>query len=175
MKRVVKVAEKAGFCFGVSRAVRLTEEGLSEGKKIVTLGPIIHNSAVVNDLRDRGVRIIEKAEDAKKGETVVIRSHGIIRAEQEILDAKGVEYIDATCPFVKKIHNIVNEAYAKKCNILIIGDERHPEVIGINGWCNNSANIISSVEEFGKINIEKPLCVVVQTTFSLKVWKIWIF
>ena len=94
MKRVVKVAEKAGFCFGVSRAVRLTEEGLSEGKKIVTLGPIIHNSAVVNDLRDRGVRIIEKAEEAEKGETVVIRSHGITRAEQEILDAKGVEYID---------------------------------------------------------------------------------
>ncbi|MBQ8391817.1 MAG: bifunctional 4-hydroxy-3-methylbut-2-enyl diphosphate reductase/30S ribosomal protein S1 [Clostridia bacterium] len=173
MKRVVKVAEKAGFCFGVSRAVRLTEEGLSRGKKIVTLGPIIHNSAVVNDLRGRGVRIIEKAGDAKKGETVVIRSHGITKAEQEILDANGVEYIDATCPFVKKIHNIVSEAYAQKSNILIIGDENHPEVIGINGWCENSAKVIKTIEEAENVAFcdEKKLYVVAQTTFERELWK----
>ena len=173
MKRVVKVAQKAGFCFGVSRAVRLTEEGLSAGKKIVTLGPIIHNSAVVNDLGNRGVRIIEKAENAEKGETVVIRSHGITKAEQGILDAKGVEYIDATCPFVKKIHNIVSQAYAKKGNIIIIGDEKHPEVIGINGWCENSAKVIQTIEDAENVAFcdDKELYVVAQTTFERELWK----
>ena len=107
MAKDVQIAKRAGFCFGVSRAVKLAYDGLGSGKKIVTLGPIIHNQNVTDELERRGATIINSPEDAKKGDTVIIRSHGITRAEQEKLEKNGIEIIDATCPFVKKIHNIV--------------------------------------------------------------------
>ncbi len=172
-KKTVKIAQKAGFCFGVSRAVRITQEGIDEGKRIATLGPIIHNSAVVESFAKQGVRIIESPEEALPGETVVIRSHGIKKSDQQILEDKGIDFIDATCPFVKKIHNIVSDAYEKGQDILIIGDENHPEVIGINGWCNNTAKVIENENEANKLTFipEKEVCVVAQTTFERELWK----
>ena len=173
MSKTVKVAEKAGFCFGVSRAVRIAQEGIDNGKKIATLGPIIHNSAVVESFNNQGARIIESPSDAVQGETVIIRSHGIKKSEQEILEKNGIEFIDATCPFVKKIHNIVAEAYDNKYDIVIIGDKNHPEVIGINGWCADSATVIDSEEEARNLEFqpEKTVYVVAQTTFERELWK----
>lgn len=173
MSKTVKVAEKAGFCFGVSRAVRITQEGIDSGRKIVTLGQIIHNSAVVESFNRQGARIIESPSDALPGETVIIRSHGIKKSEQQILERNGIQFIDATCPFVKKIHNIVAEAYENKCDVIIIGDKNHPEVIGINGWCEDSARVIDSEEQARKLEFqaEKTVYVVAQTTFERELWK----
>lgn len=173
MSKTVKIAEKAGFCFGVSRAVRITQEGIDNGKKIATLGPIIHNSSVVESFNRQGARIIESSSDALQGETVIIRSHGIKKSEQEVLEKNGIEFIDATCPFVKKIHNIVAEAYENKYDIVIIGDKNHPEVIGINGWCEDSATVIDSEEQAQNLEFqaEKTVYVVAQTTFERELWK----
>ncbi len=173
MSKTVKIAEKAGFCFGVSRAVRIAQEGIDNGRKIATLGPIIHNSAVVESFNNQGARIIESPSDALQGETVIIRSHGIKKSEQEILEKKGIEFIDATCPFVKKIHNIVAEAYENKYDIVIIGDKKHPEVIGINGWCEDSAKVIDSEEQARNLEFqaEKTVYIVAQTTFERELWK----
>lgn len=173
MSKTVKIAEKAGFCFGVSRAVRITQEGIDNGKKIATLGPIIHNSSVVESFNRQGARIIESSSDALQGETVIIRSHGIKKSEQEVLEKNGIEFIDATCPFVKKIHNIVAEAYENKYDIVIIGDKNHPEVIGINGWCEDSATVIDSEEQARNLEFqaEKTVYIVAQTTFERELWK----
>ena len=168
----VKVAEKAGFCFGVSRAVNIAKDGAKE-KKIATLGPIIHNQSVVDELSEMGVRIIESPTEAQKGETVVIRSHGVKKETEDILKNKGIDYIDATCPFVKKIHTIVEDAYSKGHSIIIIGNKDHPEVVGINGWCNDSATVIETEKEAEEVylNGEKNVTVVSQTTFERELWK----
>ena len=173
MSKTVKIAEKAGFCFGVSRAVRITQEGIDNGRKIATLGPIIHNSAVVESFNKQGARIIESPSVALPDETVVIRSHGIKKSEQEILEKNKIQFIDATCPFVKKIHNIVAEAYENKYDIVIIGDKNHPEVIGINGWCEDSARVIDSEEQARNLEFraEKTVYIVAQTTFERELWK----
>ena len=105
----VRVAKSAGFCFGVSRAVELVEQAAKAGKKVVTLGPIIHNHHVVDKFRALGVEVIDAPEQACPGQTVIIRSHGVSRAVYEELQRRGVEIIDATCPFVKRIHGIVRK------------------------------------------------------------------
>ncbi len=168
----VQIADKAGFCFGVSRAVKIAEEG-AETKKIATLGPIIHNHFVTDALKEKGVRIINSPLEAQKDETVVIRSHGISKKEQELLIENNIDFIDATCPFVKKIHNIVKDAYAENQEIVIIGDKLHPEVKGINGWCNDSAVVIETAEDAEKLtfSVKKEVCVVAQTTFERELWK----
>ena len=172
-EKTVRIARKAGFCFGVSRAVEITRQGIEDGKKIVTLGPIIHNSAVVEEFSKKGVRIIATPAEAKQGETVVIRSHGIKQCEQQHLESQGNDYIDATCPFVKKIHNIVSDACTENQTIVIIGDVNHPEVIGINGWCKDSATVIETEKEAENLSLdtEKKVCVVAQTTFERELWK----
>lgn len=171
--RTVKIADHAGFCFGVSRAIKLVEKGLGDHMKIATLGPIIHNSQVVERFSKMGVRIIQSPEEAAAGETVIIRSHGISRQVEEKLKDLGISYIDATCPFVKKIHNIVMENHAAGRPIIIIGDGSHPEVIGINGWCDNTAAVISSVEECEKLDKQalENGCAVAQTTFEREIWE----
>ena len=131
----VRVAKSAGFCFGVNRAVELVEKAAAEGKKVVTLGPIIHNRHVVARFQNLGVTVIDRPEDAPKGATVVIRSHGVTRAVYEQLESQGVEIIDATCPFVKRIHGIVSRAEQEGSLPVIIGTRTHPEVVGIAGWC----------------------------------------
>ncbi|MBQ6938061.1 MAG: bifunctional 4-hydroxy-3-methylbut-2-enyl diphosphate reductase/30S ribosomal protein S1 [Clostridia bacterium] len=168
----VQIADKAGFCFGVSRAVKIAEEG-AETKKIATLGPIIHNHFVTDALKEKGVRIINSPLEAQKDETVVIRSHGISKKEQELLIENNIDFIDATCPFVKKIHNIVKDAYAENQEIVIIGDKEHPEVKGINGWCNDSAVVLETAKDAEKLtfSVKKEVCVVAQTTFERELWK----
>ncbi|MEE1043416.1 MAG: bifunctional 4-hydroxy-3-methylbut-2-enyl diphosphate reductase/30S ribosomal protein S1, partial [Clostridia bacterium] len=167
----IKLAKYAGFCFGVKRAMDIVLENADVSTdKIFTLGPLIHNDQVVEYLESKGVFTANNIDDIPDESTVIIRTHGIPKDLYNKLEDKKCNIIDATCPFVKKIHNIVYKHYNEGYQIIIVGDSNHPEVIGINGWCNNSAHIISSEEDFGKICIEKPLCIVVQTTFSLKVW-----
>ena len=122
----IRIAKSAGFCFGVSRAVETVEQAAEQGKQVVTLGPIIHNRHVVNKFDDMGIRVIEKPEDAQEGMTVIIRSHGVSRDVYEQLESRNVEIIDATCPFVKRIHSIVEKAAAAVDLPIIMGTRSHP-------------------------------------------------
>lgn len=133
----VKIAKSAGFCFGVNRAVETVQKQAAEGKQVVTLGPIIHNRHVVDKFRSIGVGVIETPEDAPAGSTVIIRSHGVSRDICRRLEKQGVEVVDATCPFVKRIHGIVSAAEEEGRLPIIIGTRAHPEVEGIAGWCSN--------------------------------------
>ena len=133
----VRIAKSAGFCFGVSRAVELVEQAAAAGKKVATLGPIIHNRHVVDKFEKMGVRVIEQPEEANADETVIIRSHGVTREVVQRLEATGAEIIDATCPFVKRIHSIVSREEEKGRLPVIIGTPTHPEVEGIAGWCSD--------------------------------------
>ena len=172
----VKLAKSAGFCFGVSRAVELVEQAAKEGRKVVTLGPIIHNRHVVDKFDSMGVGVIEKPEDAQAGSTVIIRSHGVSKAVVDRLEQQGVEIIDATCPFVKRIHGIVSKAEEDGVLPIIIGTRAHPEVEGIAGWCGD-CRIFESPEELQNwIETEKPsndtkICMVCQTTSTEFLWK----
>ncbi|MDD3217933.1 MAG: 4-hydroxy-3-methylbut-2-enyl diphosphate reductase [Lachnospiraceae bacterium] len=168
----VIVAKTAGFCFGVKRAVDMAYEQSVNGKKpIYTYGPIIHNEEVVGDLEAKGVRVIENEEELKKIHTgtVIIRSHGVSRHIYEVIKTQGLDMVDATCPFVKKIHTIVDRESRGGRHIVIIGNADHPEVEGIRGWCNGEKvtvihNIIDA-EEFSLSEGEK-VCIVSQTTFN---------
>lgn len=161
----IKVAETAGFCFGVKRAVDAVYDAIEQGKKIATLGDIIHNRQVTDDLSTKGVYSYEKVEDIPKDHIIVIRAHGVGKDVYEKIGNR--EYIDLTCPFVSKIHKIVEKHYNDGYKIVIIGDETHPEVIGINGWCNYEADVIDSELTDFKIDFDKkPLCVVAQTTIK---------
>ncbi|MGN1083390.1 MAG: bifunctional 4-hydroxy-3-methylbut-2-enyl diphosphate reductase/30S ribosomal protein S1 [Lachnospiraceae bacterium] len=168
----VRVAKTAGFCFGVKRAVDTVEEQLRQGKTVYTYGPIIHNEEVVRDFEKKGVRILypeDEWETVEKG-TIVIRSHGVTKEEQEKLSAQGFEVVDATCPFVKKIHKIVEEQSLAGRKIVIIGDENHPEVIGIRGWAKEETYVFDSAESIEKAEFSEgdKLCIVAQTTFNYK-------
>ena len=143
------LAKSAGFCFGVNRAIEAVY-GAIGGEKIYTYGQVIHNKEVTRDLESKGVDVIESIENIENC-TIVIRSHGVGKSIYDKLSEKKLRVIDGTCPFVKKIHSIVKENYNDGQNIIIIGDKTHPEVIGINGWCNNSAIIINDYEEIKEI------------------------
>ena len=167
----VKVAKTAGFCFGVKRAVEQVYEQAENGTKpIYTYGPIIHNEEVVNELAQKGVRVIESEEELKtitEG-TVIIRSHGVAEYVHGIINNK-VKVIDATCPFVKKIHDTVKKYSTEGKKILIVGNSGHPEVEGIRGWVRNGeAIVIGNAEEIDKISLSKDddICIVAQTTFN---------
>ncbi len=168
----INVAKTAGFCFGVRRAVEQVEEQLRLGKKVYTYGPIIHNEEVVREFEEKGVSILypeDEWETVEKG-TIVIRSHGVTRAEQEKMQSYGFDVVDATCPFVKKIHKIAQEQSRAGRTVVIIGDETHPEVIGIKGWAEGKVFIADSAEKLEKMNIPETekLCIVAQTTFNYK-------
>ncbi len=164
----VRLAESAGFCFGVKRAIEMAYEEIEKnsGKPLYSYGPLIHNKAVTGDLDQKGLRIIESLDGVEQG-TVVIRSHGVGKELYDKLEEKGMTIVDGTCPFVKKIHHIANEAWKSGKDIIIVGDGRHPEVMGINGWCGGSAVILESPEEAAaaELPLEKEYAVVVQTTF----------
>jgi len=172
----IHVAKSAGFCFGVSRAVELVEKAAGEGKSVCTLGPIIHNRHQVGRFHEMGVQVIEKPADAHPGQTVVIRSHGVTRAVAEQLQRQGVEIIDATCPFVKRIHGIVSKAEEEGRLPVIIGTRTHPEVEGIAGWCAD-CRIFETPEELEnwakspEIDANLPICMVSQTTSTEFLWK----
>ena len=161
----IKVAKTAGFCFGVKRAVNSVYEALNEGKKIATLGDVIHNRQVMDDLASKGVFSYDFVEDIPNDCTIVIRAHGVGKDVYEKIGDRP--YIDLTCPFVSKIHRIVEKYYNDGYQIVIIGDKNHPEVIGINGWCNYEACVIDSeLSEICTNFDEKPICVVAQTTIK---------
>ena len=172
----VRVAKSAGFCFGVSRAVELVEQAAQAGKKVATLGPIIHNRHVVTQFENMGVRVIDTPEEALSGETVIIRSHGVSRAVYERLEAQNVEIIDATCPFVKRIHTIVSRAEEEGRLPIIIGTPTHPEVEGISGWCSDCRVFAGpdDLENWAKSHEElkdSAICIVSQTTSTESLWK----
>lgn len=161
------IGKNSGFCFGVGRAVK-TAFSL-KGDNNYILGEIIHNESVNNALKDNGVKTINSFDSVSlnKKDTVLIRTHGEKKEIYDTLNSLGVNIIDCTCPFVQNIHKIVKEHYDKGYKIVIIGDDNHPEIIGINGWCNNSALITDNPDEINAIISEK-LCIVSQTTFSEK-------
>lgn len=172
----IKLAKTAGFCFGVDRAVNLVYDLVDKGQKVCTLGPIIHNSQLVSDLESKGVKIIDDISQCPDGYTVVIRTHGV---EKSVIDAatnNRIEFINATCPFVLKIHKIVSEQEEGTVT-LIAGDENHPEVMGIRSYCKGESFVFKNQQELEKIlgehNLceEKSLICVSQTTFSLNEWK----
>ncbi len=173
---MITVAKTAGFCFGVDRAVSLVEEAVSGGKQVVTLGPIIHNRHVVEKFAKQGVHEIAKPSEAPEGSCVVIRSHGISRAVYEELKAMPVEVLDATCPFVKRIHKLVSAAEEQGRQPVIIGTKTHPEVMAIAGWCSNPL-VFETAEELENWlqedpkHAEIPVSLVCQTTSTQKLWE----
>ena len=173
----VRLAETAGFCFGVRRAVDTVYEQVNscEGEKIYTYGPIIHNDEVVKDLKNKGVSVLNTLEEleALTEGTVIIRSHGVAKRVYEILEQRGVKCVDATCPFVKKIHRIVEKESAKGKYIIIIGDEKHPEVQGIMGWAEGNVSVIKTEEEAQGYSAPEnaEICIVAQTTFNYNKFK----
>ena len=171
MKRKVILAESAGFCFGVQRAVDQTINIQNDyGKKLYTLGPLIHNNDVVRYLENNQVFSIsiEELDKLAEGDSVVIRSHGVSKEVMDLLESKGIRVIDETCPFVTHIQKKVNKYSKEGYQIVILGDKNHPEVIGINGWCDNKA-IITKDGEFNT-RISNKVCVVSQTTEKEENW-----
>lgn len=171
----VTVAKSAGFCFGVKRAVDMVYNEAAQGGKVYTLGPIIHNEQVVEDLAAKGVTVIDSPEKLKgvTGGTVIIRSHGVPEEIFRQLEQYDIKIVDATCPFVGKIHRIVREKYQQGYQIVIVGNKLHPEVEGIRGWCHEEAIVIETLEEAQKFQpiSGKKLCIVSQTTFNYKKFK----
>lgn len=168
----VTVAKSAGFCFGVKRAVDMVYAEAENHEKVYTLGPIIHNEMVVADLEKKGVYAIDNPEEIPEGEdaTIIIRSHGITKQIYDALEKRKVRIVDATCPFVKKIHNIVQEKKKEGYEILVVGSASHPEVQGICGWCDNDCTVLENTREAEKYQypVGKKVCLVAQTTFNYK-------
>ena len=167
----ITVAKSAGFCFGVQRAVDSVYKELEENSgKIYTFGPIIHNEQVVEDLNKKGIEVIDTVEQLKKIKegTVVIRSHGVAKEIYDILEQQKLKMVDATCPFVKKIHNIVLDESNNGKTIIIIGNDNHPEVEGIKGWVNGEVIVINKEEQIEKLSLpeQTKACIVSQTTFN---------
>ena len=173
----VRLAKTAGFCFGVKRAVETVYEQVKEcqGENIYTYGPIIHNDEVVKDLRNKGVEVINSEEELKQLDSgvVIIRSHGVPKRVHDILQEQGLQCVDATCPFVKKIHRIVEEESKKGKHIIIIGDAKHPEVQGIKGWSETEVTIVKTEEEAQRFELSHnaDICIVSQTTFNYNKFK----
>ena len=173
----ITLAKTAGFCFGVNRAVNMVYDLLENGKKVCTLGPIIHNPQMVSELESRGVRIVDTPGDVKDGEVLVIRSHGVGEEIYRQAAASGVEVSDATCPFVAKIHRIVSENSKAGDTVLIAGDEQHQEVKGIIGHTYNDYYVFSSDDDLKKLLeihpeiTKKSITAVSQTTFNAQKWK----
>lgn len=168
----VILAKTAGFCFGVKRAVDTVYKEAGK-ENVYTYGPIIHNEQVVSDLEKKGVSVLrtkEKLEHLEKG-TVIIRSHGVAKEIYDLIEKKGLTLVDATCPFVKKIHKVVQKASEEGKEIIIVGSAEHPEVEGIRGWCNGKVEIIANMEDVKEMTLSGPACLVSQTTFNYKKFK----
>lgn len=170
--KTITLADSAGFCFGVKRAV---DKALSIKEncdnEIYTLGPLIHNNDVVNFLKEKLIFPVElhNISSLKENDTIIIRSHGVSEETLSLLKSTKLNIVDATCPYVESIHNKVKKYYNLGYSIIIVGDDNHPEVIGINGWCNNSAIIVKSGGELR--NISNKVCVVSQTTERQATWE----
>ena len=172
MKKITR-ADYSGFCFGVKRAIEKTCEAIEnkkENEKIYTKGPLIHNKAVTDELAAKGVRIIDNLEQAGSNSTVIVRSHGEPESFYKEAADMGVKLIDATCPFVEKIHTLVKKAYEDGYTVVIAGDRNHPEVTGTNGWCNNSAIVAQTAQEASCISQDR-VFVVAQTTVTEEIFE----
>ena len=158
----VILAKNSGFCMGVRRAVETAKKIYGQG--VYILGEIIHNESVTDEIKRLGTKIIDSPDEVDNG-TVIIRSHGVGKDVYDKLEAKGIKIIDCTCPFVLKIHNIVKKYHAEGYRIIITGEKAHPEVVGINGWCDNSAVVIDEDYESLILDEGEKICLVSQTTF----------
>ena len=173
MSKQIILAKTAGFCFGVDRAVNLVYDLVNKGEKVCTLGPIIHNAQLVDDLKSKGVKIIDDVSQSPEGYTVVVRTHGVEKEVVDELENRKIVYVNATCPFVTKIHNIVKKQ-DENTVVLIAGDCNHPEVLGIRSFCNGESFVFKNEKELSNILenhpelSEKSVICVSQTTFSLK-------
>lgn len=176
MSKEIKLAKTAGFCFGVDRAVNLVYDLVAKGEKVCTLGPIIHNAQLVDDLEKKGVKIIDNISACPNGYKIVIRTHGVEKAVIEQLEEKSADYVNATCPFVTKIHNIVKKIDSN-IPVLIAGDKNHPEVLGIRSYCNGKSYVFKNEDELVQILknnknlVDFDTICVCQTTFSIELWK----
>lgn len=167
----VIVAKTAGFCFGVKRAVEQVYEQIEKAERpVYTFGPIIHNEQVVEDLAQKGVRVIDTEEEleAVRDAIVIIRSHGVGKHIYDLLERNSVTVVDATCPFVKKIHRIVQEQQAAGRRVIIVGNPDHPEVQGIRGWGDEGTLVVENADQIENLPVstKDKLCVVAQTTFN---------
>lgn len=170
MDKEVILCEHAGFCFGANRGYSLVEESLNEGIPIYTYGPILNNQQIVDGFAKRGVRVVNSVEEfasLPKGK-IIIRSHGVPRKTYEALQKTGFDVHDATCPFVKRIHRIVDEESKKGAKIVVVGNPKHPEVVGIVGWSNTPATVVETTEDVENFTCDdqRNICVVSQTTFN---------
>ena len=174
----VELAKTAGFCFGVKRAVETVYQQIQQyrGEKIFTYGPIIHNEEVIKDLRSHGVEVLNDEEELKTADAdvVVIRSHGVAKYIYDIMEERGITCVDATCPFVKKIHKIVAEKSAEGSYIVIVGNGEHPEVQGIRGWAGEQVTVVQTPEDAERFELpdkDQKVCIVAQTTFNYNKFK----
>ena len=173
----ITIAKTAGFCFGVNRAVETVNNLLSQGKKVCTLGEIIHNSYVINDFEKKGVKVINSPSETPAGYTLVIRSHGCVKKDLEFIKKNNIDFVDATCPFVKKIHKIVEVNKENNQILLAAGNADHPEMIGIRSYFNNKSYVISCKNDLqklindGSISHKNLIIMISQTTFSKKEWE----
>ena len=174
----VELAKTAGFCFGAKRAVDTVYQQIEQyrGEKIFTYGPIIHNEEVIKDLRSHGVEVLNDEEELKTADAdvVVIRSHGVAKYIYDILEERGITCVDATCPFVKKIHKIVAEKSAEGSYIVIVGNGEHPEVQGIRGWAGEQVTVVQTPEDAERFELpdkDQKVCIVAQTTFNYNKFK----
>ena len=174
----VELAKTAGFCFGVKRAVDTVYKQIEkhQSEKIFTYGPIIHNEEVIKDLRSHGVEVLNDEEELKTADAdvVVIRSHGVAKYIYDILEERGITCVDATCPFVKKIHKIVAEKSAEGSDIVIVGNGEHPEVQGIRGWAGEQVTVVQTPEDAERFELpdkDQKVCIVAQTTFNYNKFK----
>lgn len=169
----IKIAKNAGFCFGVKRAMKMAWDELQKSdEKIYALGPLIHNKQAVLKYEENGLNTIEKVSEVPHSKNMIIRSHGVGEYVYKESEQKDINIIDTTCPFVKKIHEIAKKYHSDGFKLIVIGDSKHPEVIGINGWCNNEAIIIKTLSELDNINLDKnkKYCVVAQTTINIDLY-----
>ena len=169
----VKIAKEAGFCFGVKRAMKMAWNELEKNSDgIYALGPLIHNKQAVLKYEENGLKTINEVSEVPISKSMIIRSHGVGERVYKESKEKGLNIIDTTCPFVKKIHEIAKKYYSQGFSIIVIGDSKHPEVIGINGWCNYEAIIIKDLEDLENIELDrdKEYCVVAQTTINIDLY-----
>ena len=170
----VRIAENAGFCFGVKRAMKMAWDELENknGDDVYSLGPLIHNKQAVDRYKEKGLVETDSLDKIPNDSKIIIRSHGVAEKIYTESKSKSMDIVDTTCPFVKKIHDIVKDFSDKGYKIIIVGNATHPEVIGINGWCNNEAIIINREEEIDNLsfNSDDKYCVVSQTTANLELF-----
>ena len=168
----VRIAENAGFCFGVKRAMNMAWDELENknGNKVYSLGPLIHNKQAVDKYKEKGLLEMDSLDKVPNDSKLIIRSHGVAEDVYVQSKSKNMDIVDTTCPFVKKIHEIVKEFSNNGYKIIIVGNATHPEIVGINGWCNNEAFVVNSEEDVDNIpfNNNDKYCVVSQTTANLE-------